>query len=455
VSSQASASAFEQLRTLPQNAGKGFDQLKRENFGLVSALERSSASLTDHDQVLQGLRTNTDAVSTAVTRERQAKLAAINLQLRQVAIQKQVNTTLANMDSAIRSQNEGLMRFGIALGEDYSPQDIGVDLTDLSSRNTANPEYAAGLNAVYSMGGQSAEQAATLGRAIPLLNNLENSLINQSSEEIGQSFKAAGVSPQTSQDIFNAIEKARKAATPDEPFDPVAVKQEVMGILKPFADNSEDKRKAINTQLQNQLSLMKKQSELQKKQLEYRLAGLDAEREIADTIERVRGEEADPRAARAARLKRTGTILQGTELRGANLTGDKADIDKISAALVKAELRKQEIVDDRKAASASGDTNKVVSLDQEMVGLIEETELLGQAMSSLADVSKENAAIEAKIAKNQEKRAVVREAASNLAFGSNQDRKDFFRTLNQARGVAAFGTADILRDKDKIGRAHV
>jgi hypothetical protein len=36
-----------------------------------------------------------------------------------------------------------------------------------------------------------------------------------------------------------------------------------------------------------------------------------------------------------------------------------------------------------------------------------------------------------------------------LAFGSNQDRKDFFRTLNQARGVAAFGTADVLRDKDK------
>jgi hypothetical protein len=439
------ASAFEQLRTLPQNAGKGFDQLKRENFGLVSALERSSAGLADHDQVLQGLRTNTDAVSTAVTRERQAKLAAINLQLRQVAIQKQVNTTLANMDSAIRSQTEGLMKFGIALGEDYSPQDIGVDLTDLSSRNTANPEYAAGLNAVYSMGGQSAEQAATLGRAIPLLNNLENSLINQGSEEIRQSFQAAGVSPQTSQDIFNAIEKARKAATPDEPFDPVAVKQEVMGILQPFADNSEDKRKAINTQLQNQLSLVKKQSELQKKQLEYRLAGLDAEREIADTIERVRGEEADPRAARAARLKRTGTILQGTELRGANLAGDKTDIDKISAALVKAELRKQEIVDERKTAN----TTKTEKLDQEMVGLIEETELLGQAMSSLADVSKENAAIEAKIAKNQEKRAVVREAASNLAFGSNQDRKDFFRTLNQARGVAAFGTADVLRDKDK------
>jgi len=443
------ASAFEQLRTLPQNAGKGFDQLKRENFGLVNALERSSASLADNEQVLQGLRANTDAVSTAVTRERQAKLASINLQLRQVAIQKQVNTTLANMDSVIRSQTEGLMKFGIALGEDYSSQDIGVDLTDLSSRNTANPEYAAGLNAVYSMGGQSAEQAATLGRAIPLLNNLENSLINQGSAEIRQSFQAAGVSPETSRDIFNAIEKARNAATPDDPFDPIAVKQEVIGILKPFADNSEDKRKAINTQLQNQLSLVKKQSELQKKQLEYRLAGLDAEREIADTVARVRGEEADPRAARAERLKRTGTILQGTELRGADLAGDKTDIDKISAALVKAELRKQRIVDERKTATASGNTNEVLSLDQEMVGLIEQTELLGQAMSSLADVSKENAAIEAKIAKNQEKRAVVREAASNLAFGSNQDRKDFFRTLNQARGVAAFGTADVLRDKDK------
>jgi hypothetical protein len=443
------ASAFEQLRTSSKNAGKGFDQLKRENFGLVSALERSSASLADNDQAFKGLVANTDAVSTAVNRERQTKIAAINLQLRQLAIQKQVNTSLAHMDSVIKTQNEALMGFAAALGEDYSPPDIGVDLTDLSSRNTSNPDYARGLNAVSSSGGPFTEQANILGRAIPLLNNLQNSLTNQSSAEIGQSFDAAGVSPEVSKGIVSIIEDARSKATKDEPFNSTAVQQEIMDkAFKSLTDDVENTRKAINTQLQSQLSILKKQSELQKKQLEYRLAGLDAEREIADTIDKVRGTEADPRAERAARLNRAGTILQGTSLQGAPLAGDKSDIDKIGKALATADLRKQRIVGELQTVK---DSDARTALDEEMVGLTKETERLNEAMSSLGDVSKENAAIEAKIAKNQEKRGVVREAASNLAFGSGQDRKDFFRTLNQARGVAAFGTADVLRDKDKGG----
>lgn len=445
----ASSSAIEELSQKAINTGKSFDQLAKENTVLFGAWKTSGDMIEGNSELMRGMISQHNAVSTLAQKERATRLAAINLQLQQLSIQKQINTSLAHMDSVIKTQNEALMGFGAALGEDYSPSDIGVDLTDLSNRNTSNPDYARGLSSVSSMGGPFAQEAAILGRAIPAVSGLADRLVNQNSDEqITQSL--GGLPPKMIEEIMKRITDARSAAKESgTDINPADIQQEIIDkVIKPITENVENGRKAINTQLQNQLSILKKQSELQKKQLEYRLAGLDAEREISDTIDKVRGTEADPRAARAARLDRAGTILQGTSLQGANLAGDKSDIDKIGKALATADLRKQRIVGELQTVK---DPNVRVKLDEEMVGLTKETERLNEAMSSLGDVSKENAAIEAKIAKNQEKRGVVREAASNLAFGSGQDRKDFFRTLNQARGVAAFGTADVLRDKDKGG----
>ena len=445
----ASSSAIEELSQKAINTGKSFDQLAKENTVLFDTWKTSGDMIEGNSELMRGMISQHNAVATLAQKERATRLAAINLQLQQLSIQKQINTSLAHMDSVIKTQNEALMGFGAALGEDYSPPDIGVDLTDLSNRNTSNPDYARGLSSVSSLGGPFAQEAAILGRAIPAVSGLADRLVNQNSDEqITQSL--GGLPPKMIEEIMKRITDARaEAKSSGTDINPADIQQEIIDkVIKPITENVENGRKAINTQLQNQLSILKKQSELQKKQLEYRLAGLDAEREIADTIDKVRGTEADPRAERAARLNRAGTILQGTSLQGANLAGDKSDVDKIGKALAAAELSKQRVVGKLQTVQ---DPNVRVKLDEEMVGLTKETERLNEAMSSLGDVSKENAAIEAKIAKNQEKRAVVREAASNLAFGSGQDRKDFFRTLNQARGVAAFGTADVLRDKDKGG----
>lgn len=445
----ASSSAIEELRQKAVNTGKSFDQLAKENTVLFGAWKTSGDMIEGNSELMRGMISQGDAVATLSRTERATRLAAINLQLRQLSIQNQINTSLAHMDSVIKTQNEALMGFGAALGEDYSPPDIGVDLTDLSNRNTSNPDYARGLSSVSSLGGPFAQEAAILGRAIPAVSGLADKLVNQNSDaQITQSL--GGLPPKMIEEIMKRITDARdEAKSSGTDINPADIQQEIIDkVIKPITENVENGRKAINTQLQNQLSILKKQSELQKKQLEYRLAGLDAEREISDTIDKVRGTEADPRAARAARLNRAGTILQGTSLQGAPLAGDKSDIDKIGKALAAAELRKQRIVGELQTVEKP---EARARLNKEMVGLTKETERLNEAMSSLGDVSKENAAIEAKIAKNQEKRGVVREAASNLAFGSGQDRKDFFRTLNQARGVAAFGTADVLRDKDKGG----
>lgn len=445
----ASSSAIEELSQKAINTGKSFDQLAKENTVLFDTWKTSGDMIEGNSELMRGMISQHNAVATLAQKERATRLAAINLQLQQLSIQKQINTSLAHMDSVIKTQNEALMGFGAALGEDYSPSDIGVDLTDLSNRNTSNPDYARGLSSVSSIGGPFAQEAAILGRAIPAVSGLADRLVNQNSDEqITQSL--GGLPPKMIEEIMKRITDARaEAKSSGTDINPADIQQEIIDkVIKPITENVENGRKAINTQLQNQLSILKKQSELQKKQLEYRLAGLDADREIADTIDKVRGTEADPRAERAARLNRAGTILQGTSLQGANLAGDKSDVDKIGKALAAAELSKQRVVGKLQTVQ---DPNVRVKLDEEMVGLTKETERLNEAMSSLGDVSKENAAIEAKIAKNQEKRAVVREAASNLAFGSGQDRKDFFRTLNQARGVAAFGTADVLRDKDKGG----
>ena len=445
----ASSSAIEELSQKAVNTGKSFDQLSQENTVLFDTWRTSGQMIEGNSELMRGMISQHNAVAALSQKERATRLAAINLQLQQLAIQKHVNTSLAHMDSVIKSQNEALMGFGAALGEDYSPPDIGVDLTDLSNRNTSNPDYARGLSSVSSLGGPFAQEAAILGRAIPAVNGLADRLVNQNSDEqITQSL--GGLPPKMIEEIMKRVTDARaEAKASGTDINPADIQQEIIDkVIKPITENVENGRKAINTQLQNQLSILKKQSELQKKQLEYRLAGLDAEREIADTIDKVRGTEADPRAERAARLNRAGTILQGTSLQGAPLAGDKSDVDKIGKALAAAELRKQRVVGELQTVK---DSDARTALDEEMVGLTKETERLNEAMSSLGDVSKENAAIEAKIAKNQEKRGVVREAASNLAFGSGQDRKDFFRTLNQARGVAAFGTADVLRDKDKGG----
>ena len=442
----AASSSIEALSQKTENAGKSFAQLSAENHDLFVAWQESGEIIEGNNAVMQAQVAQHNAVAAVVNKEKQVRQAAINMQLRQLAIQERVNQSLLRMDKVTNAQ-QGLMgQLDIALGGGLSSKEIGSDLSNMDSRNTNSDAYKRGLDAVASMGPEFAETSNTISKTIPAIRGIGTTISQMQAagdqpgeiqEAISKSLLRQGLSNEIVENISTLLEGE---------IDPKTIESDIRDkVVKPLADGLEPVRKSINEQLDNQLSILKKLSELDQSRLAIALSGFEASLKTSRAMDKILGIEADPMAERGARLTKGNINLQGTSLQGLPLTGGAQDISRIADQIKQNELKKLDI--ERRAEGADAVTK--FGLNQEFTDLASETDKLKAAMVALSDVSEENAALEEKLAKSRANREAVRGAATDLAFGTNKDRQQFFKTLNQARGVAFTGSAEIVNAEDR------
>jgi TP901 family phage tail tape measure protein len=445
----AASSSIEELSHKTENAGKSFAQLSAENHDLFVAWQESGEIIEGNNAVMQAQVAQHNAVAAVVNKEKQVRQAAINMQLRQLAIQERVNQSLLRMDKVTNAQNALMSQLDVALGGGLSSKEIGSDLSNMDSRNTNSDAYKRGLDAVAAMGPEFAEKTLAISKALPAFRGIGTRVTQmqdagngpeQIKEELLDIFKQQGLSTgmiDGLSSLFDTMKDDIDASTIEAAM--------IDATVKPLADGLEPARKAINQQLDDQLSILKKLSELDQNRLAIALSGFEASLKTSRAMDKILGVDADPMAERGARVLKGGINLQGTSLQGMPLTGEKGDISKIANLIKQNELKKLDI--ERQIGEAGPDTK--FGLQKEFTDLASETDKLKAAMSALSDVSEENAALEEKLAKSRANREAVRGAATDLAFGTNSDRGKFFKTLNQARGVAFTGSAEIVNPEDR------
>ena len=442
----AASSSIEALSQKTENAGKSFAQLSAENHDLFVAWQESGEIIEGNNAVMQAQVAQHNAVAVVVNKEKQVRQAAINMQLRQLAIQERVNQSLLRMDKVTNAQSRLMSQLDVALGGGLSSKEIGSDLSNMDSRNTNSDAYKRGLDAVASMGPEFAETSNAISKTIPAIRGIGTTISQMQAagdqpgeiqEAISKSLLRQGLSNEIVENISTLLEGE---------IDPKTIESDIRDkVVKPLADGLEPVRKSINEQLDNQLSILKKLSELDQSRLAIALSGFEASLKTIRSIDKILGVEADPMFERGARLTKGNINLQGTSLQGMPLTGGAQDIARIADQIKQNELKKLDI--ERRAEGADAVTK--FGLNQEFTDLASETDKLKAAMVALSDVNEENAALEEKLAKSRANREAVRGAATDLAFGTNKDRQQFFKTLNQARGVAFTGSAEIVNPEDR------
>ena len=442
----AASSSIDELSNKSENAGKSFAQLSAENRDLFRAYEESSAIIEGNNAITQAQRAQIDAVAVVVNKEKQVRETAINVQLRQLAIQERVNQSLLRMDKVTNAQSALMGQLDVALGGGLSSKEIGSDLSNMDSRNTNSDAYKRGLDAVARMGPEFAETSSAISKTIPAIRGIGTTITQMqdagdTSGEIKEAISASLMRQGLSNEIIENISTLLEGE-----IDPKTIEADIRDkVVKPLADGLEPVRKSINQQLDDQLTILKKLSELDQNRLAIALSGFEASLKTSRAMDKILGVDADPMAERGRRLTKGNINLQGTSLQGMPLTGGAQDLGRIANEIKQNELKKLDI--ERRIKES--DPNTKFGLQKEFTDLASETDKLKAAMSALSDVNEENAALEEKLAKSRANREAVRGAATDLAFGTNNDRGKFFKTLNQARGVAFTGSAEIVNPEDR------
>ena len=448
------SASIEQLITKPENLGKSFDQLKLENSKLFKEWEYTGSIMKDGQEILKSQEAS---LRNTVTEQNKAADTARNLvlaQLEQMAIQNRINSSLASYDEAINKTKAVTDSYTRLLGGSGPKVDLGADLGDLSARNMKSPEYGEALKTVSNMGGQYRAEADKLMTRFNLTKDIATNLssINYTDkrerEKFAQDTRTTLTASNVDPKIIEAIVK-----TIEDGSDPQAIQDEIMKqFVEPTAKGLQEALKAEEELLTERVAFLEKQSEFDKKILELRSNALAGRQSIQETQRRIIGSDETIQSAeqeasiqRQNRIDRTSFQLAETRLAGANLQGGDGDLRQIGAALQK-NLSRQAVLEDE---IKSGNDN--IGLRTELQGLVDESNRLKDAMSELGNVTQENAAIEDQIKRSQDNRRSVREAATSLAFGTRQDSKDFFKTLNQARVVAVTGSTQLIPEEERAG----
>ena len=440
------SASIEQLITKPENLGKSFDQLKLENSKLFKEWEYTGSIMKDGQEVLKSqeasLRNTTVEQNKAFDAARNLTLA----QLEQIDRTNAINSSLAEFDNSASRYSSAISGYQLLLSGNMPNAETGVDLTDTSSRNRSNLRYSSGLQAAASLTQELSAEATKAMRGLDVIDNLENRLTANRGKEpdkFSQDFQSdyrkelenAGLGEKTINAIMEMIDKGG---------DPIDIANKIRSEhINPMFKNLEEGRKAFNTSLKVQLELLKEQTEVDRKREELMMSSLKVTQNIDKEVNRLLNKKSDPDIERANRESQARLELSGT--RSANIPfAGGGSIRAIGQALQFNQNRQQEI--NSQLPTAGSETGK---LNSELAGLVRESEKLKKAMETLANTTEENAALEDKLKRSQESRATVREQFTSLAFGTRESNREFFKTLNQARGVAATGNIGIVNESDR------
>jgi TP901 family phage tail tape measure protein len=440
------SASIEQLITKPENLGKSFDDLKRENSKLFKEWEYTGSIMKDGQEIL---KSQDASLRNTIAEQNKAFDAARNLtlvQLEQIDRMNAINSSLAEFDNAASRYSSAINGYQLLLSGNMPNAEVGVDLTDTSSRNRSDLRYSSGLQAAASLSQELSAEAAKAMRGLDATNNLENRLaVNRGKEpnKFSQDFQSdyrkelenAGLGEKTINAIMEMI---------DSGGDPIDIANKIRSEhINPMFKNLEEGRKAFNTSLKLQLDLLKEQIEVDRKREELMMSSLKVTQNIDREVNRLLNRKSDPDIERANRESQARLELSGTRSANVRFAGG-GSIRAIGQALQFNQNRQQEI--NSKLPTAG---SKAGELNSELAGLIRESEKLKKAMETLANTTEENAALEDKLKRSQESRATVREQFTSLAFGTRESNRDFFKTLNQARGVAATGNIGIVNESDR------
>jgi TP901 family phage tail tape measure protein len=445
---------FETLSQLPENAGKSFDELLKENPELAKSLHNvrdnmddASTSIHEGNAAYKLSRDTINTNSSLIQRQNEVRATELANQLALINIQKSLASSFALLDNVIAGTSTNIDRLDFALSGKFASTELSTSVSDLSDRNVATDGFKKSLDAASTLGPVFADQADKVRSSISGLDNFASEIatlkfgdkVEQS--DLRNTLNKSGLADQADEILANV----QKAIDSGEKLDTTKLTQDIFDQhIQPLADGLDQGRKLINERLKQQEELYGKQNDLIKKRTELALNTLKSEQSARRQIQEILKVDARPEVERGRRLDLAKTSLQGTSLSGIDLNNPQSFKD-ITLREKSIKLRQKEI----NQLTVDAGANEKFALQKEFSELEQESTKLKSAMDILADTTLENNAIQEKIKRSQERRKESKDAATQLAFGTSESRFDFFKSLGQAKAVSGAANADIVPEGDR------
>ena len=452
------ANEFATLADETLSKGGTFDDVKRKAPELVAALSMLTQEIGDPNlstalmEQVESIKKGSDLFK----KESLLRSVALNELNNAVLYQKRVNASLQALASETRSismSGDSASLRGQAISGDLSSQPIkefGISLSEISTQLTA--DFHETLNAVGSFSQELQSQATAyknilaaseqFSQDLPkiLTDNLDPADIKTSGKKaIRQAYGGLGETKVTDiQKQFESLitDQESSGASADVKSRQIndfikSINEEVGGALLDDLEKGRSERQARLEAISDTLE----------KEASLRTAALDKQIEANNALDNFRQEftKSTSDSVAAARRGRTDRILK--TIGGSTTGNDAADF----TSLTNSRNAKVEQIDRLNASSKIG-----VITDEEVkrkAKLVEEVNVLGRALSELTDVSEDVTKAQEALAKLEDKQSKLKGKASELAFGGNDARQGFARSLVAQKFVSGGGNLQDLPEQ--------
>jgi TP901 family phage tail tape measure protein len=442
----------------PANAGKSTDELRRNPAmaGLFSAFDELGKAIPNGTAIVADTLAANDAISTSIAKETQLRNDGIAIELKRIAISESLSRSLLALDTVLAEKNRVISQLDFISGGSLQAREP-ADLTDLSTRNIGSPEFA---NTLADVSGLGPDFQAEVDRFNTIIGSLNQEFMNTVGEyqkaslpeQEGIAAELENLLTNAGLDVVNAqaaVGRVQKGGDILEILNDIKTKD-----IGPQLDKLNEGGKVL---AQTFASMVKRNEALAKAEksrieavINYTKAQADSAKKIRDIgaarLDQSLVNEANFTAGRNTRLNSVSGALNGTSLRGRQITGGAADLQAISAQLEANKTKQAALSDESLGSTTKARREQIVT---EQASLANEANRFTAALAALTDTTEENAALQSEIARSQEARSKVRGAVTDLAFGTNSSRRDFFKTGRQANLVSLAGNTDVIPQKSR------
>lgn len=452
------ANEFATLADETLSKGGTFDDVKRKAPELVAALSMLTQEIGDPNlstalmEQVESIKKGSDLFK----KESLLRSVALNELNNAVLYQKRVNASLQALASETRSismSGDSAALRGQAISGDLSSQPIkefGISLSEISTQLTA--DFHETLNAVGSFSQELQSQATAYKNILAASEQFSQDLPKILTDNLDPAdIKTSG--KKAIRQAYGGLGET-KVTDIQKQFETLITDQESSGASADVkARQIDDFIKAINQQVGGALldDLEKGRSERQarvaaiadtlEKEASVRTAALDKQIEANNALDNFTQGfvKSTSDSVAAARRGRTDRILK--TIGGSTTGNDAADF----TSLTNSRNAKVEQIDRLNASSKIG-----VITDEEVkrkAKLVEEVNVLGRALSELTDVSEDVTKAQEALAKLEDKQSKLKGKASELAFGGNDARQGFARSLVAQKFVSSGGNLQDLPEQ--------
>lgn len=447
----ASEEAEAALRSLAEagaSQGMSFDQISAAAPALVDAYRASLNALNpaEAESQMNAFVNTTNAQATAAREEAVARKRANAVFLEQIAIQDRLNASLLIFEQSLKVQEAALSNLDFALTGKLGSSSVGSNLTDFSKAGTA--EFNTGLSEIAKLGPDFAREANKIKKGISSFDGFAEALAGQNKDQVANGIidKLKNIlTPTQIEDIRKKITDFSGTGTEAAVFE----KELINEFIGPFADTLESGREVINKSIQNYADILDKRNELEKRSLETRLGIIQQEQDIFKQISELSGNDLTASGARSRSAELASASLRGTGLESL-ITGNRSlAVSNLGSELSSRRSRSQQLQQQISANQGQLSADQIKSITKEFKKLESESQKLEKAMEFLSDTTEENATIQKKLDESRAERQARRDAATSLAFGTQESRSTFFKNLKAAQIVGKTGSAESIPESQR------